>query len=216
MRNDFCKDGVGHVLQQKYCACPLEDKKGRLNALCCKTGWTVCMVGSRFTKDAETRYLPAEGELLGVYDGLHKTRYFTLGCPNLYVGTDHKPLIGLLENSDLDTIDNPRLVKLKEKTFRWSFKIVYIPGKEIGGTDALSRYGVKTGQDETDSPETEEPSLRKHLVSLLASVSEEQEDVHSLVEDDCVLMSTSTNERPVQWHDVQVAMAADQSMLELK
>ena len=121
------------------------------------------MVGSRFTNNAETRYLPTEGELLAVYDSLHKTRYFTLGCPHLYVGTDHKPLIGLLENSDLDSIDNPRLVKLKEKTFRWSFKIVYIPGKRIGGTDALSRYGIRPEHQETGELETEEPSIRKHL-----------------------------------------------------
>ena len=75
------------------------------------------MVGSRFTQQAESRYSPTEGELLGVYNALHKTKYFTLGCPHLYVSTDHKPLLGLLENTDLDSIDNPRLVKLKEKTF---------------------------------------------------------------------------------------------------
>ena len=57
--SDFCKHGVGHVLQQKHCTCPLEDKNGRLSALCCKTGWKVCMVGSRFTRNAETRYLPS-------------------------------------------------------------------------------------------------------------------------------------------------------------
>ena len=101
------------------------------------------MVGSHFTHDAETRYSPTEGELLAISYALHKTRYFTLGCPSLYVGTDHKPLVGLMENTDLDSMDNPRLIKLKEKTFSWHFKITYIPGKLIGGSDALSRYGVR-------------------------------------------------------------------------
>ena len=40
---------------------------------------------------------------------------------------------------------------------------MYIPGKKLGGTDALSRYGVRHGC------ETEEISLRKHLIGLLAS-----------------------------------------------
>ena len=133
---------LGFVLMQKRCDCPLETAQRRLNALCCKTGWNCCMVGSRFTHDAETRYSPTEGELLAINYALHKTKYFTLGCPLLYVGTDHKPLVGLMENSDLDAIDNPRLIKLKEKTFSWNFRIVYIPGKLIGGSDALSRYGV--------------------------------------------------------------------------
>ena len=213
--SDFCKHGVGYVLQQKHCHCPLEDSHGRLNALCCKQGWRVCMVGSRFTQQAESRYSPTEGELLGVYNALHKTRYFTLGCPHLYVGTDHKPLLGLLENTDLDSIDNPRLVKLKEKTFRWSFKITYIPGKQIGGTDALSRYGVIAGEEGPDLGTVEEPSARKHLISLLVSASDELSDDELLVEDDCVIMSLSRGEKPIQWHDVQVATAKDQSMQDL-
>ena len=211
--SDFCKQGVGFVLQQKHCHCPLEDSHGRLNALCCRQGWRVCMVGSRFTQGVESRYSPTEGELFGVYNALHKTRYFTLGCPHLYVGTDHTPLLGLLENTDLDSIDSPRLVKLKEKTFRWSFKISFIPGKQIGGTDALSRYGVIAGEEGHDFSTVKEPSARKHLISLLASVADELADDEFLVEDDCVIMSLSQSEKPVQQQ--QVATAKDQGRQDL-
>ena len=100
------------------------------------------MVGSRFTRGAEPKYSPTEGELLAAADALKKTKYYTLGCPNLFIGTDHQPLLGVFANKDLDTIDNPRIVKLKEKTLGWSFTPVYIPGKKIGGTDALSRHGI--------------------------------------------------------------------------
>ena len=32
---------------------------------------------------------------------------------------------------------------------RWDLRVVYIPGKFLGGTDALSRYGVCDSNDET-------------------------------------------------------------------
>ena len=104
---------------QKHCSCEKLTDNGRLNTLCCKTRWKVGMVGSRFTKKSEANYSPTEGELLGVVNALQKTKFFALGCEDLFIGTDHKPLIGLLENSDLESIDNPRLLRLKEKTAGW-------------------------------------------------------------------------------------------------
>ena len=106
------------------------------------------MVGSRFTHAAEVSFSATEGKLLAQADTLHKTKYFTLGCQQLILGTDHMPLLGLMANRNLDSIDNPRLVCLKQKTLGWRFKIVYIPDKKLGGTDALSRYGVRHCQHE--------------------------------------------------------------------
>ena len=56
------------------------------------------MAGGRFTIPAETRYSPTEGEALEVAVGLESSRYYTLGCPRLYVATDHKPLLGILND----------------------------------------------------------------------------------------------------------------------
>ena len=66
-----------------------------------KTGigfWQITLVGSRFTNDAESRYAPVEGEALAVADALNKARYFFLGCENLIVAVDHKPLLKRLGN----------------------------------------------------------------------------------------------------------------------
>ena len=106
------------------------------------------------------------------------------------------PLLELISNRILDSIDNPRLVCLKQKTLGWRFTVVYIPGKRLGGTDALSRYGVHHCQTEgaagiienphqwgpiaeypenisslNGSPSDAEEGTRKHLVGLLASSS---------------------------------------------
>ena len=82
------------------------------------------MAGGRFTKPAESRYSPVEGELLAVADALYKSRHFVLGCENLVVAVDHKPLLGLLNDKSLADIENPRLLMLKEKTLWFSFDVM--------------------------------------------------------------------------------------------
>ena len=81
-------------------------------------------------RSAETRYAPVEGESLAVVWSLEQTRYFTQGCHNLLVLTDHKPLCKLLGDRILSEIQNPRLLRLKEKTLRWWFRIKHCPGKQ--------------------------------------------------------------------------------------
>ena len=117
---DWSKSGLGYVLIQKHCPC------ADSHPHCCPDGWKVCGVGSRFTSSAEA-------------NGLEKTKYFTLGCSHLIVGTDHKPLVGVFKTRSLDGIANPRLRRLKEKTFGWHFEVIYVPGRSNGGPDALSR-----------------------------------------------------------------------------
>ena len=85
------------------------------------------LVGSRFTHSAESRYAPVEGEALAVADALDKSRYFVLGCDDLIVAVDHKPLLKILGDRSLEGIPNARLRNL-EKTLRYKFRLVHIPG----------------------------------------------------------------------------------------
>ena len=133
LATDFSGLGVGFFLLQKTCHCP--DRK----PTCCPDGWRLCLVGSRFLHDAETRYAPIEGETLAVAYGLHQTRYYVLGCPDLTVAVDHKPLLSVLNDRSLADIQNRRLLNLKEKTLGYRFKLVYVPGKKHLGPDAASR-----------------------------------------------------------------------------
>ena len=57
----------------------------------------------------EADYTPIEGEAAAISWALEKCRMFILGCPNVIVVTDHKPLKGLFGNRDLSKIHNPRL-----------------------------------------------------------------------------------------------------------
>ena len=130
---DWCHTGIGWILQQKTCNCE------PITPVCCKTGWRLVLAGGRFTIPAESRYSPTEGEALSCADALESSKYYTLGCPQLYIATDHMPLLGILCDRALDTIANPRLVRIKERTLWWQFKMIYVPGKKQTAADALSR-----------------------------------------------------------------------------
>ena len=73
-------------------------------------------MGSRFTRPAESRYAPVEGEALAVVYSLDKAKHFVLGCSDLIVAVDHKPLLKIFGDRSLADIPNPRLRNLKEKT----------------------------------------------------------------------------------------------------
>ena len=102
---DWSKTGIGYWLFQKHCTCEI------VKPFCCKSGWKATLVGSRFTHPNEYNYAPVEGEALAVADSLHKARFFVLGCDDLIVAVDHKPLVKIFGDRALNDIENPRLRK---------------------------------------------------------------------------------------------------------
>lgn len=116
----------------KHCRCSMTDAPN-----CCPSGWQLIFAGSRFTTDTESRYAPVE-EALAVTYALEKCRMFTLGCSDLTVVTDHKPLVKVLGDCGLDSIKNPRLFNLKEKTLLYKYTIKHVPGTWHKAPDACS------------------------------------------------------------------------------
>ena len=130
---DWSKTGIGFWLLQKHCDCT------PVKPFCCNGGWKVTLVGSRFTHAAESRYAPIEGETLAVADALDKARYFVLGCEDLIIAVDHKPLLKIVGDRSLQDIPNSRLRNLKEKTLRYRFRVTHVPGMKNKAADAMSR-----------------------------------------------------------------------------
>ena len=87
LQTDRSKRGIGYFLLQKNCA-----GTGTIPR-CCDNGWGIVLAGSRFLQPTEERYAPIEGEALAVAWSLEQTKYFTQGCKDLVVVTDHKPLL---------------------------------------------------------------------------------------------------------------------------
>ena len=100
------------------------------------------LMGSRFTNGAESRYAPFEGEAQAVVDALDKARHFTLGCSDLMVAVDHKPLLNVLGDRALDDIPKHRLRNNKEKSLRYRFRVPHIPGVRNTFAYTLSRHPV--------------------------------------------------------------------------
>ena len=140
LATDWSKTGIGFVLLQKYCDCK------DITPICCNLGWKLVFTGSWFTSDAESRYSPVEGEALAAVFALKRAKHFTLGCMDLVLAVDHMPLLAILGNKNLDEVENPRLQRLKEKTLRFNFKIIHVPGVKHKAADATSRHPTGHGE----------------------------------------------------------------------
>ena len=132
----LAKTGVGFWLFQKHCNCP------RNKPFCCHNGWRITLVRSRFTHPVESRYTRIEGEALAVVYGLNSTHFFVLGCENLTVAVDHKPLLKVFQDRALEDIYNSCLCSPKEKTLRCCFCILYIHGVKQKAANATSLHPV--------------------------------------------------------------------------
>ena len=201
LATDYSKSGVGFWLFQKHCPC------SEIRPFCCTTGWKIVLVGSRFTNGAESRYPPIEGEALAVVDALYKCRHFVLGCKDLIIAVDHKPLLKIFRDRSLEDIPSTRLRNLKEKSLRFSFRIVHIPGFKHKAADGLSRHpvGNPIGMVLPDDIAT---SLRDHSSSSLLDPNDEPDMAAAM---ECALV----NLRSVTWDNVKEATASDVNMCAL-
>ena len=160
--------------------------------------WKLIFAGSRFLKDPETRYSPIEGEALAVVFALEQARMFVLGCPNLILAVDHKPLVPILSNRRLDLIKNPRILNFKEKTMMYKFHAQHIPGVLNFAADATSRH-----------PSAE---AKSHLLSLMAEIEDNEtspisdaENLHTAM----VNAVRAADDEVVSWDLVKEATSKD-------
>ena len=105
---------------------------------CGDVHWKLILVGSRFTLDAVSQYAPVEGEALALIYRLEQCRMFVLGCPNLIISVDNKPLVKIFGDQPLENVKNPRLQHFKEHAMAYKFRIKHMPGKLHLSADATS------------------------------------------------------------------------------
>ena len=190
LATDWSKAGLGYTLSQKHCSC------SAISPICGDGHWHLILAGSRFTKPAESRYVAIEGEALAVVYGLQQCKTFVMGCPKLILAVDHKPLTRILNDRPLETIENPRLLRLKEKTLMFDFNIMHVEGKKNCAPDAASRYPTKLAavHDETDNTQEE---LTRCAVAFANSQSKSLPD-------------------SVTWSEVDDAASTDEECVTLK
>lgn len=81
---------------------------------------------------------------------------FLLGCPNLTIITNHRPLVKLLGDRALKDVINPTFNNLKGKTLQFRFLIKYLPGKRNTAADFLSRYPAMRSSHEASDTDLED------------------------------------------------------------
>ena len=97
---------------------------------------------SKSLTDAEKRYSNIERELLGIVFGLERFHYYAYGR-HVVIETDHKPLTSIY-NKNLASA-SPRLARMLLRIQKYDIEIKYVPGKDIGLADALSRINPCVG-----------------------------------------------------------------------
>ena len=218
LSTDWSKTGIGFFLFQQSCSCqPIEGPN------CGGGHWAVVFAGSRFTTDAESRYAPIEGEALAVVYSLESSKVFVIGCPNLIIAVDHKPLLKILSNQQpLDEIKNPRLQRFKERAMRYQFRIKHTPGNKNLCADAASRYPVKqpTEESEANSVEEtttfEESSICSALHHVTEDAPEEETDIElSVIHETMSLFSDSVQLKAVTWSRIKAAARQDKVCCDL-
>ena len=139
-----------------------------------------------------------------------------LGCTDLTIAVDHKPLLKLFGDRFLEDIPNSRLRNLKEKTLRYRFKMVHIPGVKHKVADGLSRHPV-------NPPETIElqddvatiPSWTSLPTQHPLYTSHTHSDTSDVEASISAMINSTFNISPftsVTWDLVRTATASDEIM----
>ena len=102
--------------------------------------------GSRTLTKAEANYSILELKATAISWSVCKARFYLLAHPPFFlVMSDHSPL-QYLWATPIAEMENPRLLRIREKVLGYNFKVIYKKGSEQTVADPLSRHAV-------DSPE---------------------------------------------------------------
>ena len=101
----------------------------------------VCYI-SRSLNDAEKNYAVIEKEALATTWACERFNDYVFGL-DFTVETDHKPLVPLLNTTELHKMP-PRILRFRLRLTRYNLKVIHVQGKNQITADALSRAPVNS------------------------------------------------------------------------
>lgn len=116
--------------------------------------------------ETERRYAQVEKEALAVTWACERLSDYLIG-KNFHIETDHKPLVSLLGNKNLNELP-PRIQRVRMRLLRFKYTISHVPGKSLVVADTLSRAPVTKHISEHDNRQNEEIEL--YVNSVLSEV----------------------------------------------
>ena len=128
--------------------------------------WKPVAYISRAMIETEQRYAQVEKEALAVTWACERLSDYLID-KNFHIETDHKPLVSLLGNKNLNELP-PRIQRLCMRLLRFKYTISHVPGKSLVVADTLSRAPVTKHISEHDDWQNEEIEL--YVNSVLSEV----------------------------------------------
>ena len=104
---------------------------------------------SKALTETQQRYAQIEKEAYAIVWACERFKTFVTGL-HFEIHTDHKPLVPLLSTKGLDELPL-RIQRFKMRLMRYSYDIIWVPGKLLSTADALSR--APTGKEEDEDIE---------------------------------------------------------------
>uniref|UniRef100_A0A8D8X673 RNA-directed DNA polymerase n=2 Tax=Cacopsylla melanoneura TaxID=428564 RepID=A0A8D8X673_9HEMI len=125
---------------------------------------------SRTLNKSEHNYANIEREALAVTWSCSRLEDFIIGkC--ITIETDHKPLVQLLQTSQLTDL-TPRIQRFRLRLMKYSYKIVYVPGKHIVVADYLSRHPIVGLDNSTDELAEETMAYVQEVINNIPTTDE--------------------------------------------
>ena len=138
----------------------------------------------------EQRYAQVEKEALAVTWACEKFADYVIGM-RISLNTDHKPLVPLLGSMNLDQLP-PRIQRFRMRLMRFSFNIVYIPGKDLTTADALSRAPLIKPPPEEERRKEEVRAYVSSIIRYLPATDDRLKELRDQLQQDAVTRQIMT------------------------
>ena len=140
---------------------------------------------SRTLTPGEQKYAQIEKECLALTWVCERFHQYLHGMKTVQLLTDHKPLVPLVNDKDLDT--SPiRCQRLLMRLMQYNVEAVYCPGKNMLISDLLSRDPMKNRDRKAQQEELEE-AVECYASSVIAHMDPSTDRLKQAQEDDDVL-----------------------------
>ena len=147
----------------------IQIKKGNMRLIQC---------ASNSLTPTHQRYMVCKLECIAVQWAIKKSDFYLRELPHFEIWTDHKPLVGVFSKG-LNDLDNPTLMRFREKLMFYNFTVKWVPGKTHYIADTLSRAPVFSAAELDEDPRDIEDTihcLRNSNDPALSIITEAAED----------------------------------------
>ena len=147
--------------------------------------WRAVAFASRTMTETEVRYAQIEKEALALTWACEKFSMYLIGR-SFTLETDHKPLLSLLGQKNLDSLP-PRVLRFRLRMMRYDFTIVHVAGKSLLTADTLSRAPLVVKATEISELQSLVESFVATVVNSLPASSDQMERIRVAQMEDSVL-----------------------------